>query len=454
MLGEAVAGEPVNEAKAKKTVRRRKSQNLVLEPRVLFDGAPVLPPVDPAAVAAAAEGAKPAAEPKAAEPQMAAAEKPTSDSAPIESTAAPVPTEKNEALRTDNGGDLLVPPTPAAAKLVIISDSLTEAETLTESLTSSAEVVTIHADGDVLQQITDILASHQNLSELHIISHGEANALIFGKQVINTETLNQNAALLQSWQAALTDNADILLYGCDIGSTDQSVFLKTLQGLTAADIAASSDKTGDTALGGDAILEVQLGDVEATSLLSQTLLDQLDVLLVDTVPPVVQSAAMRFDGTNLTVTLQLNEAMADPTGASLVITVAGVDRIANYDSASSDLATNKLSFKVAISGEDQERGVTLGGIAANSATIRDAAGNSVTAVADLDNLLTSIDVGVNESGFWRRHCRSERAWRRRCFVTGWKLRGSHERRRPWPAHLGPRLRPLSSRPQPDGPDCG
>lgn len=400
ILGDAIANTPATETKTKKTVRRRKSQNLVLEPRVLFDGAPVAPPVDPAVLADAAakpvEAAKPLAEIKA-EPESdtgANTDATTDSTSPAAETAAPVGTEKDSRQNRESGADLIAS-APPASKLVLISDSLTQADSLADTLAASAEVIVIHADGDALQQISDILATHQNISELHIISHGQADALIFGNQTITSDTLNQNAALLQQWQQALTENADILLYGCDVGSEQNNVFLKTLQGLTAADIAASSDKTGDTALGGDALLEVQLGDVEATSVLSQSLLDELDMLLVDTVAPTVQSTALGFDGTNLTVSVQLSEALSSAaiTGSTLVVTVAGVDRLATYDAATSDLTTGLVKYTVAISNEDQERGVTLGNI--DAATIKDVAGNAVVSL-DLDTKLSSINVGAGE----------------------------------------------------------
>ncbi|HAO12691.1 MAG TPA: hypothetical protein DCQ51_16350, partial [Planktothrix sp. UBA8407] len=82
--------------------------------------------------------------------------------------------------------------------------------------------------------------------------------------------LNQYAKQFQQWQTGLSENADILLYGCNLasGSLGQS-FVTNLSQLTQADIAASNDLTGNTALGGNWALEVQTGNIETALSFSQ-----------------------------------------------------------------------------------------------------------------------------------------------------------------------------------------
>ena len=65
----------------------------------------------------------------------------------------------------------------------------------------------------------------------------------------------------------MTNDGDILFYGCDVGK-DGGVFIGQLAKLTDADIAASSNKTGSTAKGGDWNLEIRQGDIDAPAFAS------------------------------------------------------------------------------------------------------------------------------------------------------------------------------------------
>ncbi len=65
------------------------------------------------------------------------------------------------------------------------------------------------------------------------------------------------------WQEALSDDADLLFYGCDLAAHgDGEHFLESLAALTGADIAASDDLTGHADLGGDWDLEYSSGTIE------------------------------------------------------------------------------------------------------------------------------------------------------------------------------------------------
>ncbi len=58
--------------------------------------------------------------------------------------------------------------------------------------------------------------------------------------------------------AALSQDADLLLYGCDVAATESGVtFLDALAAATGADVAASNGDTGAESLGGDWVLEAR-----------------------------------------------------------------------------------------------------------------------------------------------------------------------------------------------------
>jgi membrane-bound inhibitor of C-type lysozyme len=145
-----------------------------------------------------------------------------------------------------------------------------------------------------LQQMTDILTLHQEIDAVHILSHGSADGLQLGNEWVTENTLNGNALLLESWTAYLNEGADILLYGCELASSDNGVrFVETFQSLTHSDVAASDNLTGSALRQGDWDLEYQLGDINHQLFLNTQMDDQwlgtLAVYTVTTTSDVVDS---------------------------------------------------------------------------------------------------------------------------------------------------------------------
>ena len=72
------------------------------------------------------------------------------------------------------------------------------------------------------------------------------------------------------WSDHLTQDADILFYGCDLASTAEGMALvDDVAQLTGADIASSDDVTGHEDLGGDWDFEYLVGDVESDVVFSE-----------------------------------------------------------------------------------------------------------------------------------------------------------------------------------------
>jgi Domain of unknown function (DUF4347)/FG-GAP-like repeat len=110
-----------------------------------------------------------------------------------------------------------------------------------------------------------VLAGRRDLSAIHIVSHGSAGDLLLGRSGVNQGNLGEYEAALVGWRSALTEDADILLYGCEVGQGSAGLaFVQRLAEVTGADVAASDDLTGNAALGGDWILEVNIGEIESS----------------------------------------------------------------------------------------------------------------------------------------------------------------------------------------------
>ena len=122
------------------------------------------------------------------------------------------------------------------------------------------EVVLLDASKDGIQQITDILAARQDLSAVHLISHGADGQVQLGTTSLDFDTLLKNATQIKGWGKSLTADADLLIYGCDVAQqADGKALVDALARLTGADVAASEDLTGAAAQGGDWTLEYRTG---------------------------------------------------------------------------------------------------------------------------------------------------------------------------------------------------
>ena len=144
------------------------------------------------------------------------------------------------------------------------SDALL-AEILENNSGSAFEVRMLDADSDGVDQITDLLAqSNGKYDAIHVISHGEQGQVNLGNAQLTSENVSGYADQLASWSSALTEDADILFYGCDLaGSAEGQDFIHSISAITGADVAASDDLTGSAEEGGDWDLEFTVGNLEA-----------------------------------------------------------------------------------------------------------------------------------------------------------------------------------------------
>jgi hypothetical protein len=148
-------------------------------------------------------------------------------------------------------------PPDAAHEVVVIDSRVSDVALLVRDLAQQGRsVITLDDGHDALEQISAALAGRENVTALHIISHGTDG--------VTLEALQRNPSLAEGWKHALTADADILLYGCDVAASAEGRLLAdTLARLTGADVSASDDATGHASLGGDWQLEYATGAIEA-----------------------------------------------------------------------------------------------------------------------------------------------------------------------------------------------
>jgi autotransporter-associated beta strand protein len=152
---------------------------------------------------------------------------------------------------------------PATSELVFIDASVLDSQELLSQTPAGAEIHVLQPDRDGIEQITELLEGRRDVAAMHIITHGSPGLVHLGSGGIALENVERTAA----WRSALAPDADILIYGCEVGKGEVgTLFVQALAEATQADVAASDDDTGVAALGGDWEMEIAQGAIEAAAL--------------------------------------------------------------------------------------------------------------------------------------------------------------------------------------------
>lgn len=308
--------------------------------------------------------------------------------------------------------------------LILVDERLAGNPALMAALPGDAMVRVIAAGADGLDVATEALreaAEGGSVDAVHLLSHGSAGQLSLGRDAIDTSRLTQNADQLASWSHYLGDDADILLYGCDIGAGERgTTLLQQMAMLTGADLAASTNATGNAARGGDWQLELSTGSIEARSLVAA-----YDGLLAaptitDTVtPPRTTQEDVALAITGITMADSDNPASVSAqfavTGGTLSLAGSGWTVTAGADGSSAvtitgtiaqiNAAMNGMSFTPAA----QQNGTIAGYLPRIDITVRDLTNNDGPTTLAVTNIVVSpvndapvvaggVPLVVNEGG--------------------------------------------------------
>ncbi|KWS38332.1 Ig-like domain-containing protein [Pseudomonas savastanoi] len=164
--------------------------------------------------------------------------------------------------------------TPAAVPgttVVFVDSRVKDSASLLAGVAPGAQVVELDATKDGLQQIADYLGSHQGVSSVQIIAHGNSGDLWLGNSYVSADNIAQRSALLAEIGNDMNVGGDILIYACNTAEGDTGLsFVDSLATLTGRDVAASTNRTG---AGGDWDLEIATGSIESVSALSRQSMD-------------------------------------------------------------------------------------------------------------------------------------------------------------------------------------
>ena len=150
----------------------------------------------------------------------------------------------------------------ADKQVVFINSNVADLQTLVAGLPAGTQYVVLDSTKDGLLQIEQYLQEHPGVSAIHLVSHGAAGEFQVGSTWINEADLSTYGAEFAQIGAAMKSGGDFLIYGCDVaGNADGKALVQQISSISGLNVAASTDATGATALGGDWVLEYDAGTV-------------------------------------------------------------------------------------------------------------------------------------------------------------------------------------------------
>ncbi|WP_162878181.1 DUF4347 domain-containing protein [Trinickia diaoshuihuensis] len=150
----------------------------------------------------------------------------------------------------------------ADKQVVFINSNVSDYQTLIAGLPQGTQYVILDSTKDGLAQIEQYLQQHPGVGAIHLVSHGSDGLVQVGSTWLNQGDLSAYSAELSQIGAAMKPGADFLIYGCDVAqNADGKAFVQQIAAITGLNVAASTDATGASSLGGDWTLEYDAGAV-------------------------------------------------------------------------------------------------------------------------------------------------------------------------------------------------
>lgn len=237
-------------------------------------------------------------------------------------------------------------------ELMMIDSRLKNIDNLVERRRKGLIPIIVQQHENGLDAISQAMLNYPDAVTIHIVSHGEPGEILLGNTAIDEGQLNTKTGSINQWRNdKVLARPDLIVYGCNVakGQAGQD-FINKLSLVTGFDVAASTDLTGETGLGGDWELESNTGWIDASLAWQETDIKQIQGVLANyTVNSLADSGAGTLrdalenrvadgDTINFSVTgiITLNSGeltianditITGPGRASLSIDAAGTSRV-------------------------------------------------------------------------------------------------------------------------------
>ena len=147
--------------------------------------------------------------------------------------------EQHDLVDTTANGILLeAPAAETPHELVFVDARVKDLQSFLSERAS--EIILLDPDRDGVEQIAAALAGRTGVDVIHILSHGDAGQLYLGNSTLDVHSISgKHTDELANIKAALSNNADILVYGCDVAAGAQGqAFVTALAAATGAGAVA------------------------------------------------------------------------------------------------------------------------------------------------------------------------------------------------------------------------
>ena len=106
--------------------------------------------------------------------------------------------------------------------LVFIDSGVEDYQSIAAGVLPGQQVVILDRNKNGIEQITSEIQNYSStngaIDSVHIISHGNSGNLQLGNTTLSSDNIEQYKSQLEKWHNGLSDQADIMLYGCDVAS--------------------------------------------------------------------------------------------------------------------------------------------------------------------------------------------------------------------------------------------
>jgi filamentous hemagglutinin family protein len=158
-------------------------------------------------------------------------------------------------------------------------DRVRNYEQIANALTAGNQLILLNRSDSGIAKVSQVLAGKTDVKNLQFVSDGNAGQIWLGRDFITNDTLASYETQISNWKQALAPSADILFFTCNLAQTaDGQLLLTRIGNLTNANIAASTDITGNARYGGNWVLEY--GNVNTAPSFNLDKLQFADVKLV------------------------------------------------------------------------------------------------------------------------------------------------------------------------------
>ncbi len=190
-------------------------------------------------------------------------------------------------------------------KVLLISSDIDNAQTMAAAAVEDVLTCIYDADKDtlyaLLSDLKEMLGSDKaNSIAFATHSSGEAGLDLTGDYFVNLDSLLSDPEIQNFWQdvgSLVEDEGRIDLFACDLAATTAGkILIDQLEALTERNVAASDDRTGNAANGGDWVLETDNTSLVSEYFFKDKLADYSGVLgtTVKIAPPAAVTSSAHF----------------------------------------------------------------------------------------------------------------------------------------------------------------